>query len=656
MKRLPLLFLLPFLCFGAAGPILLVGTNSNPFSLYVSEILKAEGLNMFDVLDVSAVSKPALAGYDVVILGETPLAAAQADTLAEYVKNGGNLIAMRPDKRLAGLLGLRDNGGTSANAYLQIDTTTPPGEGIVAEPIQFHGAADLYSLNGARGVARLFSNPSTPMSYPAVTLRTAIGQGGSAAAFTFDLAKSVVYTRQGNPAWAGQNRDANGPIRSNDLFFGNAAFDPEPDWVDRGRIAIPQADEQQRLLANLIEFMNRGRKPLPRFWYFPFRKKAVVIMTGDDHAHGGTAGRFDAFIENSPAGCNVAKWECVRGTSYVFPETPLADREAARYSARGFEVALHMNTNCADYTSATFEGFLDSGLATWKRKYPSLPAPVTNRTHCITWSDWSTQAEYEQKYGIRLDTNYYFYPAGWVTATPGFFTGSGIPMRFAKTDGAILDIYQATTQLTDESGQAYPAAINGLLDNAVGVRGFYGAFTANMHTDETPPISKWRKFLELYTVENSYVSSLKIVSAARKRNVPVVSARQMLDWLDGRNNSSFQSLEWSGNQLTFTVAAAERANGLTAMLPAVSPAGRLSEITRNGNSISYKTETIKGLSYALFDADSGSYQAAYRPESKTAWSWTIAGLAAALLAAAVIGRLSWQARVRLQAASEGTTH
>ena len=49
--------------------------------------------------------------------------------------------------------------------------------------------------------------------------------GGHAAAFTFDLARSIVYTRQGNPAWSGQERDGIAPIRSDDLFFGAAAGD-----------------------------------------------------------------------------------------------------------------------------------------------------------------------------------------------------------------------------------------------------------------------------------------------------------------------------------------------------------------------------------------------------------------------------------------------
>ena len=58
-----------------------------------------------------------------------------------------------------------------------------------------------------------------------------------------------------------------------------------------------------------------------------------------------------------------------------------------------------------------------------------------------------------------------------------------MPMRFATMTGAMLDIYQATTQMTDESGQSYPFTPNTLLDRALGSLGYYGAFTANLHTD-----------------------------------------------------------------------------------------------------------------------------------------------------------------------------
>ena len=140
-----------------------------------------------------------------------------------------------------------------------MDSSTGPGTGIVNQTIQFHGIADRYTLNGAASIATLYLNPSLATSNPAVTMRSVGGNGGQAAAFTYDLARSIVYTRQGNPAWAGQERDGNQPTRSNDLFFGSKVGDVQPDWVNLNKVAIPQADEQQRLLANMILEMNRDR-------------------------------------------------------------------------------------------------------------------------------------------------------------------------------------------------------------------------------------------------------------------------------------------------------------------------------------------------------------------------------------------------------------
>jgi len=227
-----------------------------------------------------------LGAYDVVILGEMSLTAQQVTLLTNWVTSGGNLIAMRPDKKLATLLGLSDQSATLADGYLLVDTSSDPGSGIVGETIQFHGVADLYNVTTGTTVATIYSDADSQTSSPAVTLRSVGGNGGQAAAFAYDLARSVVYTRQGNPAWAGQDRDGLPPARSDDLFFGASAEDPQPDWVNLDKVAIPQADEQQRLLANLIIQMNLDKKPLPRFWYFPRDHKAVVVMANDNHNGG----------------------------------------------------------------------------------------------------------------------------------------------------------------------------------------------------------------------------------------------------------------------------------------------------------------------------------------------------------------------------------
>jgi hypothetical protein len=579
---------------GPGGPILVITTPSNPFTRYYAEILRTEGFNTFAVQDISSVSGSSLTAFDVVILGEMPLTSSQVTMFSNWVNAGGNLIAMRPDKDLATLLGLTATTSTLANGYLLVNTASGAGLGIVNETVQFHSTADRYTLNGATSVATLYSNATTATANPAVTLRSVGSNGGQAAAFTFDLARSIVYMRQGNPAWEGQERDGVSPIRSDDLFYGAASGDLQPDWVNLNKVVIPQADEQQRLLANLILHMNHDRKPLPRFWYFPHGHKAVVIMTGDDHATGGTAGRFDQHLASSPSGCSVNDWECVRSTSYIYPGSPLSDAAAAEYIADGFEVALHVSTGCANYTPSSLESFYSDQLDTFAADYPSVPSPSTNRTHCIVWSDYATQAKVELDHGIRLDTTYYYYPPSWVANRAGFFTGSGMPMRFADLDGSFIDVYQAATQMTDESGQAYPFTANSLLDKALGAEGYYGAFTANMHTDHA----------ELPDAD-------AVVASALARNVPVVSSRQMLIWLDGRNASSFGSVNWSGSTLSFAIAVGTGARGLQTMVPTTSKTGSLVSLTRNNNPVSYTTRIIKGREYAFFPAVVGTYAATY---------------------------------------------
>ena len=577
---------------GPGGPILVITSGSTNFGPYYAEILRTEGFNAFTVVDISAVTPATLAAHDVVLLAKMTLPPAQVAALTDWVTAGGNLIAMAPDAQLAGLLGITPVGTSLSDGYLLVDTSSAPGSGIVSQTMQFHGSAALYTLNGAARLATLYSNATTATTYPALTMR-AVGSG-RAAAFTYDLATSVVQTRQGNPAWAAQERDGFSPIRSDDKFYGNRAGDSQPDWIDLAKVAIPQADEQQRWLANLILTMNASRKPLPRFWYFPNGKKAVVIMTGDDHGNGGTAGRFDQFKAVSPIGCSVANWECVRGTSYLYTNTPISDAQAAQYNADGFELALHINTGCNDYTASSLDDAYVTQLAEWRSKFASLPPTVTQRHHCIVWSDWTSGAEVEFSHGMRLDTTYYFWPPAWINDTPGVFTGSAMPMRFSRLDGSLVDVYQATTQMTDESGQTFPFTVNTLLDRALGAEGYYGAYTINAHTD----------FAVLAEAD-------AVVSSAQARGVPIVSSRQMLNWLDARNNSSFGAIAWNAGSLSFSVSRAAGANGLQAMLPVRSADRVLAGLARGGVNVPYTTSVIKGVEYAFFAADAGTYVANY---------------------------------------------
>ncbi len=580
---------------GPGGPILVIADPANPFTRYYAEILRAEGLNAFAVADIGTVTPAVLANYQVAILGEMALNPAQATTLSDWVTAGGNLIAMRPDSDLYALLGIGAAGAPLAEGYFLVDAAGP-GSGIVAETMQYHGAADRYALSGATAVATLYSDAATATTNPAVTLKSVGSSGGQVAAFAFDLARSIVYTRQGNPAWAGQERDGTAPIRPDDLFFGAAAGDSKPDWVNLAKVAIPQADEAQRLLANLVISMNADRMPLPRFWYFPRGEKAVVVMTSDNHGSGDTVARIDSYNAASPANCSVDNWECVRSTTYPYANMGMTDAQLAAFQTQGHEFAVHVNTGCIDFTPVSLAQNYADGISAFAAAFPSATAPKTQRTHCIAFSDWASQPTTELQNSIRLDTNYYYWPPAWVNNTPGLFTGSGMPMRFANVDGTMIDVYQATTQMTDESGQIYPFTIDTLLGRALGTEGYYGAFVSNQHTDGKP---------------ESNSNAAAIVASAQAQGVPIISAEQLLKWTDGRNASSFANLSYSANTLNFDINVGAGATGLMAMLPMQHGTQPLGALTRGGIAVPYAETTVKGITYAQFSAAAGAYAATY---------------------------------------------
>jgi hypothetical protein len=596
---------------GPGGPILLVTSSGNGFSQYYAEILRNEGFNEFAVADVTQVEAAVLRGYDLALVGEVPLSESQGRVLSEWVRGGGNLIVMRPDRAVARIFRLRADDAANVKSplhdgYLAIQSTTSAGAGLIHEPIQFHGAADRYQCEGT-GLAVLYKDVGTSTPFSAVCMLK-FGRG-KVVLYSYDLARSVVYTRQGNPLWSGVERDGIPPVRSDDLFYGASISDPQRDWVDRARIAVPQADEQQRLLANIITLMGSA-KPVPHFWYLPRGLKAVIVLTGDDHGHGGTDGRFRSYLKKSPRGCSVENWECIRGTSNLFVGS-ISPSHAAEFVKQGFEVALHVYTGCANLPMqmtrqpdgavsphvirAYVDALYDRQLAAFAAKYKGVPAPVSNRIDCVTWGDYDTQPQVELSHGIRFDTNYYYWPPKWVRNSPGLFTGSGMPMRFARLDGSIIDVYQAATQMTDESQQVYPNTVDVLLSNALGEPEYYGVFTVNMHNDLSRS-----------------AGADAVIAAAVARHVPVVSAAQMLQWLDGRNASSLRNLAWTAGQLEFTIAVGAGGSGIQVLLPMTCDAGWLESLTVDGVEVKREIRSIAGLKYAAFAAAPGRFVAKYQ--------------------------------------------
>ena len=241
-------------------------------------------------------------------------------------------------------------------------------------------------------------------------------------------------------------------------------------------------------------------------------------MTGDDHASGGTAGplrRLQRRAARRAARSRTGNACAARPTSTR--RTPSRDTAGARPTRpTGFEIALHVTHGLrrTGRRQARWRTSSASQLGHFAAAVPEPAAPVdaTART-ASPGVTRRREPKVEAAHGIRLDTNYYYWPGSWVHDRPGMFTGSGMPMRFADTDGTLIDVYQAATQMTDESGQTSPFTSTRCSTTRSAPQGYYGAFIANMHTDDASRPRRGRR------------SS----PSAQARGVPVVSARADAD-------------------------------------------------------------------------------------------------------------------------------
>lgn len=575
---------------GNGGSLLLLADPGTRDS-YLAEILRAEGLNSFDTVAPELVTADVLDRHSVAIIGAHSGTTELADRLQGWVREGGDVVAMRPRGRLATLAGLKATGQRLTDDYLKVNTSRAPGRGITGETMQFHGTASGYDVSpGTEVVASLFATANSRTELPAVTLRDAADLHGHVAAFSYDLATSVMYSRQGNPKWSGEERDGIPPIRPDDLFRGT---DGEADYLDLDKIGIPQADEQMRLLTNIIEQLHQDAVPLPRFWYLPHGANVALLMASDDHATGdGTKSSFEHMLTLDPVDCSVRLWECPRATSWIYPSSPMTDGEAAEFFDDGFDMGAHVTTQCQNWTPASLDVSFARSLAAFREKYPSLPEQVGSRLHCIAWSDWTSQPHVERSWGIRLDMNYYNWPPTWIQDRPGYMTGSALPMRFGSDDGQLINVFQQETHLVNETWNGSTEGIEKLIAAANGTEGYFGVL--GTHYDYSDSFDR------------------QLMDAATKHHVPMISARQLLDFTDGRNQSTISGLQAVAGSVNFTVEPDPRVAGmLQTMLPVQSATGTLAALHRGGQDVDFTVRTIKGIDYAFFDADAGAYTAEY---------------------------------------------
>ena len=582
--------------YDALAPILVLATDEN-YGSYTCEILRAEGFTSFikDSITSSQMSEAYLSSFDIVILAETSVTPKDVDQLTEYVKKGGNLIAFRPDKKLSSLFGLLPTDGEIQDGYISIQSDAEIGIGLTKEPMQFHGAADQYTREQGVEVATLHHSDSLAAKFPGVVFN-AYGHG-FVMAFVYNLPKSIVYTRQGNPQDAGREMDGITGIRAMDLFTGG--------FLDPSKNTINQADEQMRMLTHGIEQMSLHKRPIPRLWYFPDTLKCLVTLNndGEDSKEAEFNQQFDDVYEKGG-----------RMTLYIKEVEFISKTWTDKWASRGFEISGHPDdtkqaTNPDWRTMDSVYTALEKEL---KESYGvNVMKTVTN--HWFVWTgsladgtqDFSAQAKIEEKHAVGLDCNYAHYdngsPDGHFLGAMGYhqgnYTGSGLSMKFADANGKIINVYQQLNNVYDQQymehkdQDGYFNAFKGIMDRSV-QQGVYSTISVRAHNNE-------------YFF--SKVPLMKMLDYANQQGIPVWTELKFLEFLKAKEETTIDDVTWGDSQLSYTIhSTLKHENGITHLIPYVFKAKEIAVVKMNGNPFPYTVHEIKGRRYALITIPSGS--------------------------------------------------
>lgn len=597
------------------APILVIlnQTQSNPFGSYLGEILLAEGFAQFEIAQATDLENVELEPYDILILSEGFLPGKTQDRITSYVENGGSLLAMRPDPSLASLFGVRNAGSTVGNGHLSYKISNEE-LGIADEGIiQIHDDADLYFLDGAHPIAWISERKE--MDNPMVGIATYQYGHGRTAIWSFDLAKNVVYIRQGNPNIGELGLDARSGFRTVELFRG---------WVDIERIPIPQADVLQRLFGSHLIALSQGKQPLGRIWYLPADANGVLVPTGDSHINPAKS------IENA-----LLKIEQYGGSMSIYYTPLLVDdfgrglRKLRTYATDNVSILTDLLTESFEAPTPgmvrqwrdrghefTLHPYVEEGLEKgWFRHWEEFtgreygPVSSTVRTHRIMWNGWVDTARWQASLGIRLNLDFYhwgdmfYHPQlGWVN---GFLTGSALPMRFVDEKGRILNIYQQLTQLADDhlldlhwGGVARMPARSAVkvaheLIEAIASK-FPGALVTNFHVD---PIAVGGEVAQ----EQAYFVD-GVLESGKNHGFDVMSAEQWLSFIERRRRVRFSEMHWDKTSRSFSLKVhtpKESSSQFSFALPYLHNGDGLKHVEINGNPALLTEKVLAGISYRL---------------------------------------------------------
>jgi hypothetical protein len=491
------------------------------------------------------------------------------ESVLDHVQQGGAVIVLEPHGAIASALGIQI--GARRDQPLRLRVHGMAASGLAGEALPIVGGSpwvDGVAFDDARCLAGLYDPARIDGVFgecPGI-IETTLGKG-RVIAVTFDLARSVLLLRQGDPANTERRLHNNGKHtgtpKPSDL-----AVDIGP----RDCGWMPYADMLSRLMVDLLERISPA--PLPLVGHLPAEQPAITLFSGDED-------RSDPRDTHAEL-----DWLASRGASmslYIIPEASSSTQaDVARYREH-HDIGPHPDLvflRSAPVAQRVAE--YERQINAFVERFGLRPRTISN--HVATWAGYLDLVEVQARCGIRMDLNYF---SGHFhrdrNHAPYSPFGSAMPMRFCTPTGTMLHVLQQPRHLHDDimfapGGERYsfgytPAGfapyLNRLLRDAC--HRFHTPVVANIHP------GNWALF--------SAPFGQMIVEQSQSRGMSVWSFERWLDFREAAESCRVECSSWDGKSLALTLSANGCRDDLRIWLPQVFASQQVVSITHDGQAV-----------------------------------------------------------------------
>ena len=535
----------------SARQLLLVRSEQreNTYGPFTAEILKAEGLMGFEVVDLDTSAMPDLCPEDLVVLTRCFLWEAEIDKLCEAVEAGARLVCIQPAPSVAARFGWESENSVMQPGWVSIGAGYP-GSGTA---IQTHVPISLFKPTESRLESAYVANAMNAEwwrgNFPAVTCQD-VGEG-KVALFFYDLPKAVARIRFGDPDLASFATAGHWNMIHAFNMFGH--------HLD-GRLAhLPQADFHGQLLAKVLTDV--CAYPLPRLWYYEDveQRTAAVFQSDDD---GSTPEQFeelsDALMQRGGS-----------ATFYLMEHTKLSDEQVRELRAKGHTFGPHVNAHSAgEDLRLGFPVQLAKESKLFRERWGEMSK--TLQSHCAPWYAYMDWVPLHVEQGMRL---LFVFVGNAMRLFNRYMCGSGRPMKFFDVDGTLYDCWQQPLVTLDD------ASIKELMTNN------YEQLIGQFKVLLTNALEKSHTAIPMLSHPVSFSTYSKVFMAPAfdllaEAGVPIYNGDEWCNFLDARDAVGVEHELGAEGELCCTVSGL--VGRLPVMLPVGGPDGAAPEVRVNG--------------------------------------------------------------------------